>query len=60
MKIKTSIFQQMVGTAVKVCSFNKMLPLTSLMEIKTDKEGMTLITTDRYGRFRRIKCSCRC
>ena len=51
MKIKTSIFQQMVGTAVKVCSFNKMLPLTSLMEIKTDKEGMTLITTDTVTTF---------
>lgn len=51
MKIRTSIFQQMVGTAVKVCSFNKMLPLTSLMEITTDEVGMKLTTTDTVTTF---------
>lgn len=45
-KIKTSVFRDMLNKAVKVCTFNKMLPLTGLVEIEFDENGIAMKTTD--------------
>ena len=45
-KLKTEILRDMLNKAVKVCSFNKMLPLTGLVEIETGSAGLALKTTD--------------
>lgn len=45
-KLKTEVLRDMLNKAVKVCSFNKMLPLTGLVEIETNAEGLSLKTTD--------------
>lgn len=45
-KIKTDLLKSIVSKAVKVCSFNKMLPLTELMEINVEGEKLTVRTTD--------------
>lgn len=46
MKIKTSVFRDMLNKAVKICTFDKMLPLTSLIEIEFDEKGISMKTTD--------------
>ena len=45
-KLKTEVLRDMLNKAVKVCSFNKMLPLTGLVEMETNAEGLFLKTTD--------------
>ena len=45
-KLKTDVLRDMLNRAVKVCSFKKMLPLTSLVEIETDEKGLSVKTTD--------------
>lgn len=45
-KLKTEILRNMLNKAVKVCSFNNMLPLTSLVEIETNEKGLSVKTTD--------------
>ena len=45
-KIKTNVLRDILNKAVKVCSFNKMLPLTGLVEIETTEQGLSVKTTD--------------
>lgn len=45
-KLKTTVLRDMLNKAIKVCSFNKMLPLTGLVEIETNEQGLSLKTTD--------------
>lgn len=46
MKIKTTTFQEMMSRAVKGAGNNKLIPLTSLISIKSVNSVLTLITTD--------------
>lgn len=46
MTIKTTELQEMVGKAIKCVSNNKLIPLTSLMNIKVESNKLTLTTTD--------------
>lgn len=46
LRLKTNVLKDMLNKAVKVCSFNKMLPLTGLVEIETSTDGLSLKTTD--------------
>ena len=45
-KIKTNVLRDILNKAIKVCSFNKMLPLTGLVEIETNEKGLSVKTTD--------------
>ena len=45
-QLKTRMLQEMVSKAVKGCSNNKMMPMTSIMAIKLSDGTLTLITTD--------------
>lgn len=45
-KLKTDVLRDMLNKAIKVCSFKKMLPLTSLVEIETNENGLSVKTTD--------------
>lgn len=45
-KIKTEILKTMLNKAIKVCSFNKMLPLTELIEISIENNILGIRTTD--------------
>ena len=47
LSIKTVVFQEMVGRAIKGAGFNKMLPLTSMMAIQLKDKQLKLITTDK-------------
>lgn len=49
--IKTSELQEMVGRAIKCVSNNKLIPLTSLMNIKVEDNILTLTTTDATNYF---------
>lgn len=49
--IKTSELQEMVGKASKCVSNNKLIPLTSLMNIKVSDNFLTLTTTDATNYF---------
>ena len=51
LKIKTVELQEMVGKAIKCSSNNKLIPLTSLMNIKVEKGLLTLTTTDATNYF---------
>lgn len=44
--LSTTKLQEMVGKAVKGASSNKLIPLTELMSICLDKDGLCLTTTD--------------
>ena len=46
MVLSTRMLQEMVAKAVKGCSNNKMLPMTSIMAIQLSDGKLTLITTD--------------
>lgn len=46
LKVKTSMFQDMVARASKGASENKLLPLTSFMAVSLKQNVLTLITTD--------------
>lgn len=46
-KIKTELLKSMLVKSSRVCSFDKMLPLTELMEIRTDGENLEIVTTDK-------------
>lgn len=46
MQIKTTLLQEMVAKAVKGASFNKLIPLTSMMAIKLQDGYLKLQTTD--------------
>lgn len=46
LKLKTEKLQEMVSKAVKGCSNNKMIPITSLMAIQLKSNTLSLITTD--------------
>lgn len=50
-KLKTETLRNMLNKAVKVCSFNNMLPLTSLVEIETNEKGLSVKTTDNITTF---------
>lgn len=50
-KLKTEVLKNMLNKAVKVCSFNNMLPLTSLVEIETNEKGLSVKTTDNITTF---------
>ena len=45
-KIKTDVLKTMLSKAIKVCSFNKMLPLTELMEVSIQNKILSIRTTD--------------
>lgn len=45
-KIKTDTLQKVLNKAIKVCSFNKMLPLTTLIEISFSGKELRTKTTD--------------
>lgn len=51
LSIKTSELQSMVGKAIKCVSNNKLIPLTSLMNIKVSNNLLTLTTTDATNYF---------
>lgn len=51
MKIKTETLQSMVDRASKCVSNNKLIPLTSLMNIKVEEGILTLTTTDATNYF---------
>lgn len=55
MKIKTELLQKMVSKAIQGASFNKMIPLTSLIGIDVKGENLTLTTTDGSNQFRVIE-----
>ena len=46
MKIKTEVLQKMVAKSIQGASFNKMIPLTSLIGIKYVDDNLILTTTD--------------
>lgn len=46
MKIRTALLQEMVAKAVKGASLNRLLPLTSMIEIRNEDGLLTLTTTD--------------
>ena len=41
-KLKTEVLRDILNKAVKDCSFNKMLPVTGLVETETNAEGLFL------------------
>lgn len=45
-KLKTETLRNMLNTAIKVSTDNNQLPLTSLMEIETGENGLSIKTTD--------------
>lgn len=49
--IKTSELQDMVSKAIKCVSNNKLIPLTSLMNIKVESNVLVLTTTDATNYF---------
>lgn len=49
--IKTSELQEMVGKAIKCVSNNKLIPITSLMNIKVQNHVLRLATTDAINYF---------
>lgn len=49
--ISTEDLQEMVGKAIKCVSNNKLIPLTSLMNIKVKDNTLTLTTTDATNYF---------
>ena len=49
--IKTSVLQDMVGKAIKCSSNNKLIPITSLMNIKVSNQVFHLTTTDATNYF---------
>lgn len=49
--IKTTELQDMVGKAIKCTSNNKLIPLTSLLNIKVKDNILTLTTTDATNYF---------
>lgn len=51
LNIKTSELQDMVGKVIKCSSNNKLIPLTSLMNIKVDSNILTIATTDATNYF---------
>lgn len=51
LSIKTSELQSMVGKAIKCVSNNKLIPLTSLMNIKVSNNILTITTTDATNYF---------
>lgn len=51
LKIKTTELQDMVGKASKCVSNNKLIPLTSLMNVKVEDNVFTLTTTDATNYF---------
>ena len=51
LKIKTVELQDMVGKAIRCASNNKLIPLTSLMNIKVEGGFLTLTTTDATNYF---------
>lgn len=46
MKISSNRFKEAVNKAIKGASFNKLIPLTSMIGIKSDGEKIKLFTTD--------------
>lgn len=50
-KLKTAELQDMVGRAIKCVSNNKLIPLTSLMNIKVEENILTITTTDATNYF---------
>ena len=49
--IKTTELQEMVSKASKCVSNNKLIPITSLMNIKVCNHKLTLTTTDAINYF---------
>ena len=51
LRIKTSELQEMVSKAIKCVSNNKLIPLTSLVNIRVEDNILTLTTTDATNYF---------
>lgn len=51
LQIKTTVLQDMVGKAIKCSSNNKLIPITSLMNIKVANNTFYLTTTDATNYF---------
>ena len=51
LRIKTSELQDMVSKAIKCVSNNKLIPLTSLMNIKVESNVLVLTTADATNYF---------
>lgn len=51
LQIKTSVLQEMVGKAIKCSSNNKLIPITSLMNVKVKGGTFYLTTTDATNYF---------
>lgn len=49
--VKTSLFQTMVSTAIKCSSNNKLIPITSLMNLKVKNGELSIATTDATNYF---------
>lgn len=54
LKLKTSILQEMTQKAIKGASFNKILPLTSMLAIELKDNVLTLTTTD-FSNYLEVK-----
>ena len=52
MKIKTEILQKMVAKAIQGASFNKNIPLSSLIGIEYKDDNLILTTTDGSNQFK--------
>lgn len=52
MKIKTKVLQEMMDKAIKGASFNKLIPITSLIGIYLSNGKLTLMTTDGSNQVR--------
>ena len=51
LKIKTETLQDMVSKSIQCVSNNKLIPITSLMNIKVKNNVLTLTTTDSTNYF---------
>lgn len=46
MKIKTELFQELLGKVIKGASNNKLVPMTSFIELKVENDKLIMTTTD--------------
>lgn len=51
LKISTKLLQDMVGKSIQCVSNNKLIPITSLMNIKVNSNKLTITTTDATNYF---------
>lgn len=59
-KLNALKLKETVSKAVKGASLNKLIPLTELMSIRSDKDGLCLITTDATNYLYIKHCDAKC